>query len=64
MNRIKMKRIKMKKFIVLWLIAVAVILELILPKPLGTVIPLIILVPVVIYIVIDIIKNGIQWKNE
>lgn len=54
----------MKKFIVLWLIAVAVILELILPKPLGTVIPLIILVPVVIYIVIDIIKNGIQWKNE
>lgn len=59
-----MKRIKMKKFIVLWLIAVAVILELILPKPLGMVIPLIILVPVVIYIVIDIIKNGIQWKNE
>ncbi len=48
----------MKKDITLILITVAAILALVLPKPVGTVIPLIILIPVVIYLIVDIIKNG------
>ena len=50
----------MKKDITLILITVAAILALVLPKPVGTVIPLIILIPVVIYLIVDIIKNGNQ----
>lgn len=53
----------MKKEVVLWLIVIAVILELMLSEPAGTVIPLIILVPVFIYLIVDIIKNGIRWKK-
>ncbi len=55
--------IYMKKEVVLWLIVIAVILELMLPEPVGTIIPLIILVPVFIYLIVDIIKNGIRWKK-
>lgn len=43
------------------------ILALVLPKPAGMIIPLIILMPVLIYLVIDIIKNGNKekkWKFE
>ena len=49
---------RMKKGTILILIAVAVMLALVLPKPAGTVIPLIILIPVVVYLIVDIIKNG------
>lgn len=49
---------RMKKDTILILIAVAVMLALVLPKPAGTVIPLIILIPVVVYLIVDIIKNG------
>ena len=49
---------KMKKDTILILIAVAVMLALVLPKPAGTVIPHIILIPVVVYLIVDIIKNG------
>ena len=48
----------MKKDTILILIAVAVIFASVLPKPIGTVLTLIILVPVVIYLIADIIKNG------
>lgn len=53
----------MKKDTILILIAIAAILALILPKPAGTVIPLIILIPVVIYLITDIIKNGNKDKK-
>ncbi len=53
----------MNKDTILILIAVATILALILPKPIGTVLPLIILVPVVIYLIVDIIKNGNREKK-
>ena len=58
---------KMKKNTILILIAIAAILALVLPKPAGMIIPLIILMPVLIYLVIDIIKNGNKekkWKFE
>ena len=48
----------MKKDTILILIAVAVMLALVFPKPAGTVNPLIILIPVVVYLIVDIIKNG------
>lgn len=48
----------MKKDTILILIAVTAILALVLPKPAGTVIPFIILILVVIYLIVDIIKNG------
>lgn len=57
----------MKKDAVLILIAVAAILALVLPKPAGMIIPLIILIPVVIYLIVDIIKNGNKekkWKAQ
>ena len=53
----------MKKDIIFILIAVATMLQLVLPEPIGTVIPLIILIPVVIYLIIDIIKNGNREKK-
>lgn len=53
----------MKKDAVLILIAVAAILALVLPKPAGMIIPLIILIPVVIYLIVDIIKNGNKEKK-
>lgn len=53
----------MKKEVVLWLIMIAVILKLMLPEPGGTIIPLMILVPVFIYLIVDIIKNGIRWEK-
>ena len=49
---------RMNKDTILIMIAAAVILTLALPKPVGTVLSLIILVPVVIYLIVDIIKNG------
>lgn len=48
----------MKKDAIFILIAVAAILSLILSKPERTVIPLILLIPVVIFLIVDIIKNG------
>ena len=54
---------RMKKDTILILIAVAAILALVLPKLAGTVIPLIILIPVVIYLIVDIIKNGNKEKK-
>ena len=57
----------MKKDTILILIAVAAILALVLPKPAGMIIPLIILIPVVIYLIVDIIKNGNKekkWKAQ
>ena len=57
----------MKKDTILILIAVAAILALVLPKPAGVIIPLIILIPVVIYLIVDIIKNGNKekkWKAQ
>ncbi len=53
----------MKKQFILLLISVAVILALVLPKPMGTIIPLIILVLTVIYLIFDIIRNGNSWKR-
>ena len=53
----------MKKDTILILIAVAAILALVLPKPAGMIIPLIILIPVVIYLIVDIIKNGNKEKK-
>ena len=54
---------KMKKNTILILIAIAAILALVLPKPAGMIIPLIILIPVVIYLIVDIIKNGNKEKK-
>lgn len=54
---------KMKKDTILILIAVAAILTLVLPKPAGMIIPLMILIPVVIYLIVDIIKNGNNDKK-
>lgn len=53
-----MEVMRMKKDTILILIAVAVIFASVLPKPIGTVLTLIILVPVVIYLIVDTIKNG------
>ncbi len=53
-----LEMMRMKKDTILILIAVAVIFASVLPKPIGTVLLLIILVPVVIYLIVDIIKNG------
>lgn len=38
-------------------------LALVLPKPIGTVVSLVILIPVVIYLIVDIIKNGNREKK-
>ena len=54
---------RMKKDTILILIAVVAILALVLPKPAGMIIPLIILIPVVIYLIVDIIKNGNKEKK-
>ena len=54
---------KMKKDTILILIAVAAILALVLSKPAGMIIPLMILIPVVIYLIVDIIKNGNNDKK-
>ena len=54
----------MKKNTILILIAIAAILALVLPKPAGTVIPLIILIPAFIYLITDIIKNGYKDKSK
>ena len=53
---------RMKKDTILILIAVAAILALV-SKPAGMIIPLIILIPVVIYLIVDIIKNGNKEKK-
>ena len=53
----------MKRDTTLILIAVAAILALVLPKPAGTVLPLIILVPVVVYLLADLIRNGNGGKK-
>nr|WP_294468907.1 hypothetical protein [uncultured Sellimonas sp.] len=53
----------MKKEVVFWLIMIAVILELMLSERAGTIIPLIILVPVSLYLIVDIIENGIKWEK-
>ena len=53
----------MKKNTILILIAIAAKLALVLPKPAGTVIPLIILIPAFIYLITDIIKNGYKDKK-
>lgn len=53
----------MKKDNILILIAIAAILTLIFPEPVGTVISLIILIPVVIYLLFDIIKNRNNEKE-
>ena len=55
--------ISMKKEVVSLLIAVTVILGFILPKPVNTVVSLLILVPTAIYLIVDIIKNGNSWKK-
>lgn len=54
---------RMKKDTILILIAVAAILALVLPKPAGMIIPLIILISVVIYLIVDIIKKGNKEKK-
>lgn len=46
------------------MIAIATILALVLSKPAGTIIPFIILIPVVIYLIVDIIKNGNGEKSK
>lgn len=53
----------MKKEITLLLITVAVIFGFVLPEPINTVVTLIILVPTVIYLTVDIIRNGNRWKK-
>ena len=55
--------ISMKKQFILLLISIAVMLALVLPKPMGTIIPLTILVLTVIYLIFDIIRNGNNWKR-
>ena len=54
---------RMNKDTILIMIEAAVILTLALPKPVGTVLSLIILVPVVIYLIVDIVKNGNREKK-
>lgn len=53
----------MKKQFILLLISIAVMVALVLPKPMGTIIPLTILVLTVIYLIFDIIRNGNNWKR-
>lgn len=55
--------ISMKRDFVLLLISIAVIVALVLPKPMGTIIPLVILLSVVVYLIVDIIRNGNDWKR-
>lgn len=57
------EEMRMKRDTTLILIAVAAILALVLPKPAGTVLPLIILVPVVVYLLADLIRNGNGGKK-
>lgn len=54
---------RMKKDAILILISVAAVLASVLPKSVGTVLLLIILVPVVIHLIVDIIKNGNREKK-
>lgn len=60
---VEVMRMKKDTILILILIAVAAILALVLPKPAGMIIPLIILIPVVIYLIVDIIKNGNKEKK-
>lgn len=53
----------MKRGILLLLIFIAAVLALVLPKPMGTMIPLVILAVVVVYLIVDIIRNGNSWKR-
>lgn len=53
----------MKKTVVFILLVIASMLAFILPKPIKTVIPLFLLVPLVIYLIVDIVKNGNKWKD-
>lgn len=54
----------MKKNGILLLIAVAVIIGLIFPKPISTILELIILIPISIYLIIDIVKNGNKFNDK
>lgn len=53
----------MKKENIILLIAIAVILGFILPKPINTVVSLMILVPTTIYLIVDTVKSGNKWKR-
>lgn len=57
------ENIQMKRENIISLILIAVIIGFVLPKPISTIVSLIILVPTVIYIIIDIVKNGNKWEN-
>ena len=53
----------MNKTVVCILLFIASMLAQFLPKPINVVISLFILVPLVIYIIVNIIKNGNKWKD-
>lgn len=53
----------MNRTVVSILFLIVSMLAQFLPKPINVVISLSILVPLVIYIIVDIIKNGNKWKD-
>ncbi len=48
----------MKKIVILVLLATTSILDLILPQPIKIVVSLLILIPLIIYVIVDIVKYG------
>ncbi|MDO4274841.1 MAG: hypothetical protein Q4D16_14325 [Eubacteriales bacterium] len=54
----------MKKDVIFLLIAVVVLLSFILPKPAGTIVALVTLIPAAIYLIIDIFRNGNKWRKN
>ncbi len=48
----------MKKAIIFLLMVLEGMLVIVLPKPINTIVPLFILVPLVVFIIIDAFKNG------
>ncbi len=51
----------MKKNVVFTLLVISSIMALILPKPINAVIPLLILIPLIIYLIVNIVKYGKKW---
>ena len=57
-NLVLYEEMWMKKTVILVLLATLSILGLILPQPVKTVISLLILIPLIIYVIADIVKYG------
>lgn len=54
----------MKKNIIFLLIAIIALISFLVPEPIGTVIALVTLIPTIIYLIIDLVKNGNRWRKN